>query len=49
MVIASHEDTFSAEPAVSNFYDENSVDDYAEPVEKSIQPSQQEVQVQEVL
>ncbi|MBW4564530.1 MAG: hypothetical protein KME32_26035 [Mojavia pulchra JT2-VF2] len=41
----THEDHSSAAPVVSNFCDEDSGDDSAfEPVEKSIQPSNQEVQ-----
>lgn len=41
----THEDRSSAAPAVPNFDDEDADDDdYAEPVEKSIQPSNQEVQ-----
>ncbi|MBD2505129.1 hypothetical protein [Anabaena azotica] len=42
--IGSHEDTFSAAPAVSIFYDKDSDDDYTEPVKKSVQPSHQKVQ-----
>ncbi|MEH2005859.1 hypothetical protein [Nostoc sp.] len=41
----THEGHSSAAPVASNFHDEDSGDDgYAEPVEKSIQPSNQEVQ-----
>ncbi|MBW4617316.1 MAG: hypothetical protein KME21_29660 [Desmonostoc vinosum HA7617-LM4] len=39
-----HEDRSSAAPVASNFCDEDSGDDCAEPVEKSAQPSSQEVQ-----
>ncbi|WGV29185.1 hypothetical protein [Halotia branconii] len=39
-----HDGHSSAAPVGSDFCDEDSGDDYAEPVEKSIQPSNQEVQ-----
>ncbi|MBW4565164.1 MAG: hypothetical protein KME32_29525 [Mojavia pulchra JT2-VF2] len=40
----THEDHFSAAPVASNFHDEDFGDDYTEPVEKSVQPSNQEIQ-----
>ncbi|MBE9053937.1 HTH domain-containing protein [Nostocales cyanobacterium LEGE 11386] len=43
--IDTHEDHSSAAPVASNFQDEDSGDDdYTEPQEKSVRPSQQEVQ-----
>ncbi len=44
-VTVHHENNFFAAPVVSKFHDEDSGDDdYAEPQEKSVQPSSQEVQ-----
>ncbi|HEY9803092.1 MAG TPA: hypothetical protein V6D25_22205 [Leptolyngbyaceae cyanobacterium] len=40
--IDTHEGHFSAAPVGSNFHDSD--DDYTQPQEKSVQPSQQEVQ-----
>ncbi|BCL39989.1 hypothetical protein [Nostoc sp. MS1] len=40
----THEGHSSAAPVASNYYDEDSGDDYTEPQDKSVQPSQEEVQ-----